>query len=65
MLCSAPRVVVYSHDGEFDRQTEWISGSVTNSVIVSHSDRTDVSFDSVISNSGDYPLDYSILVDAR
>ncbi|MCH8010393.1 MAG: hypothetical protein IIA61_00330 [Candidatus Marinimicrobia bacterium] len=65
MLCSAPGVVVYSHDWEFDQQTEWISGSVANSVIISHSDGTDVSFDSVISNSDNYPLDYSILVDAR
>jgi hypothetical protein len=38
ILCAAPGVVVYSHDGEYDRRTEWQSGTVANGVVVAHAD---------------------------
>ena len=38
VLCAAPGVVAYTHDGEYDRNTEWITGRRANAVVVSHSD---------------------------
>lgn len=41
LLSAAPGVVIYSHDGEYDRNTEAISGNISNTVILSHSDGSD------------------------
>jgi murein DD-endopeptidase MepM/ murein hydrolase activator NlpD len=38
ILCAAPGVVASMHDGEFDRQTAWLSGVTANDVIVQHAD---------------------------
>jgi hypothetical protein len=38
ILCAAPGTVVQTHDGEFDRQTQWLSGVTANDVIVQHAD---------------------------
>jgi len=38
ILCSALGTVIYRHDGEYDRRTEWQNGVTANAVIVSHSD---------------------------
>lgn len=38
ILCAAPGTVVATHDGEFDRQTQWLSGVTANSVTVQHAD---------------------------
>ena len=41
LLSAAPGMVIYSHDGEYDRNTEAISGNISNTVILSHSDGSD------------------------
>ena len=38
ILCAAPGTVVQTHDGEFDRQTQWLPGVTANDVIVQHAD---------------------------
>ena len=38
ILCAAPGTVAQTHDGEFDRQTQWLSGVTANDVIVQHAD---------------------------
>ncbi|HIB32559.1 MAG TPA: T9SS type A sorting domain-containing protein [Candidatus Marinimicrobia bacterium] len=41
VLAAADGIVVYTHDGEFDRQLEWVNGAVGNAVIIRHSDDTE------------------------
>lgn len=41
IICAAPGIVTYTHDGEFDRQTAWINTAVGNAVIVHHTDGSD------------------------
>ena len=38
VLCAAPGTVAQTHDGEFDRQTQWLAGVTANDVIVQHAD---------------------------
>ena len=40
VVAAASGIVTYSHDGEFDRQINWINGAIANGVIISHSDGT-------------------------
>ena len=41
VLAAADGIVVYIHDGEFDRRLEWNSGAVGNAAIIRHSDDTE------------------------
>ena len=38
ILAAAPGVVIYTHDGEFDRYNYWNNSAESNTVVVSHSD---------------------------
>jgi murein DD-endopeptidase MepM/ murein hydrolase activator NlpD len=41
VLAAADGIVVYTHDGEFDRRLEWNNGAVGNAAIIRHSDDTE------------------------
>ncbi len=41
VLAAADGIVVYMHDGEFDRRLEWNNGAVGNAAIIRHSDDTE------------------------
>jgi murein DD-endopeptidase MepM/ murein hydrolase activator NlpD len=41
VLAAADGIVVYTHDGEFDRRLEWINWAVGNAAIIRHSDDTE------------------------
>ena len=51
VLCAAPGVVIYTHDGEFDRQLQQQSGVLTNGVVVSHGDSLETSYYHMRKNS--------------
>jgi murein DD-endopeptidase MepM/ murein hydrolase activator NlpD len=44
VLAAAPGRVVHTHDGEFDRQTRWIAGAVSNFVRIRHADGVESSY---------------------
>ena len=41
VLAAADGIVIYTHDGEFDRRLEWVTGAVGNAAIIRHSDDTE------------------------
>ena len=41
VLAAADGIVVYTHDGEFDRRLEWANGAVGNAAVIRHSDDTE------------------------
>ena len=41
VLAAADGIVVYTHDGEFDRRLAWNNGAVGNAAIIRHSDDTE------------------------
>jgi len=62
ILCSAPGIVTYTHDGEYDRYTEWINGVYANAVIVSHSDGSEAWYWHMRKNSVNVELGDTVAV---